>query len=138
MFFSTLLAYKDLVKTTMGFTPFHLIYNIEAILPIPCEIPMPASAIKLLRKTHILQQRLINLEHIESRMSRLTTKINEKKDSKSHQDVKFSHTFNEGDIVHVFLSQLGYQTRTCKLFPLERSIHIQMMPPQKQIRARFH
>ena len=34
--FSALWAYRTLVKTTTGFTPFQLVYGLEAILSIQC------------------------------------------------------------------------------------------------------
>jgi transposase InsO family protein len=37
--FSALWAYRTSVKTSIGFTPFQLVYGIEAILLIECEIP---------------------------------------------------------------------------------------------------
>jgi hypothetical protein len=39
MLFSSLWAYRTSVKSTTGFTPFQLVYGVEAILPIECEIP---------------------------------------------------------------------------------------------------
>jgi len=38
MLFSALWAYRTLVKTSTGFTPFQLVYDLEAMLPIECEI----------------------------------------------------------------------------------------------------
>ena len=37
--FSALWAYQTSVKNSTRFTPFHLVYGIEDILPIECEIP---------------------------------------------------------------------------------------------------
>ena len=34
--FSALWAYKSSVKTTIGFTPFQLVYGLEAVFPIQC------------------------------------------------------------------------------------------------------
>jgi hypothetical protein len=39
MLFSALWAYRTSVKSATGFTPFRLVYGMEAILPIECEIP---------------------------------------------------------------------------------------------------
>ena len=39
MLFSTLWAYRTFMKSATGFTPFQLVYGIEAILSIECEIP---------------------------------------------------------------------------------------------------
>jgi hypothetical protein len=51
MFFSTLWAYKTYVKSAMGFTPFQLVYGIEAILSIECETPSLKLAVELLPNT---------------------------------------------------------------------------------------
>jgi transposase InsO family protein len=37
MFFSVLWDYLMTIKTTTGFTPFHLIHGIEATLPVECK-----------------------------------------------------------------------------------------------------
>jgi hypothetical protein len=49
--FSTLWAYHTSVKTSTGFTPFQLVYGIEAVLPIECEIPSLKLKIELLPHT---------------------------------------------------------------------------------------
>jgi hypothetical protein len=51
MLFSSLRAYIMTVKTSTGFTPFHLIHGIEATLPIKCIIPTLRTAIELLPNT---------------------------------------------------------------------------------------
>ena len=37
--FSVIWAYRTTVKTSIGFTPFQLVYGLEVTLPIECEIP---------------------------------------------------------------------------------------------------
>jgi hypothetical protein len=39
MLFLTLWAYRTSVKSATGFMPFRLVYGMEAIPPIECEIP---------------------------------------------------------------------------------------------------
>ena len=51
MLFYTLWAYQTSAKTTTGFTPFQLIYGLETVLPIECEIPSLNISIKLLANT---------------------------------------------------------------------------------------
>ena len=48
MFFSTLWAYRTSAKTASGFTPLHLFYGEEVVLPIECEIPSLKLTIELL------------------------------------------------------------------------------------------
>eukprot|EP00253_Pinus_taeda_P024212 PITA_24212 len=51
MLFSALWAYRTSVKTSTGFTPFQLVYGLEAVLPIECEILSLQLAIELLPAT---------------------------------------------------------------------------------------
>ena len=48
MLFSALWAYRTSVKTSTGFTPFQLVYGLEAVFPIECEILSLKLAIELL------------------------------------------------------------------------------------------
>ena len=55
MLFSALWAYRTSVKSSTGFTPFRLVYGMEAILSIECEIPYLKLAVELLPKEeHLL------------------------------------------------------------------------------------
>jgi hypothetical protein len=49
--FSALWAYRTSAKTSTGFTPFQLVYGIEAVLPIECEIPSLKLKVELLPHT---------------------------------------------------------------------------------------
>jgi hypothetical protein len=51
MLFSALWAYRTSVKSATGFTPFQLVYGIEVVLSIECEIPSLKLAIELLPNT---------------------------------------------------------------------------------------
>ena len=51
MLFLALWAYRTLVKTSTGFTPFQLVYGLEVVLPIECEIPSLKLSIELLPAT---------------------------------------------------------------------------------------
>ena len=48
MLFSALWAYLTSVKTSTGFTPFQLVYSLEVVFPIECEILSLKLAIELL------------------------------------------------------------------------------------------
>jgi hypothetical protein len=65
MFFSALWAYRTAVKTTTGFTPFHLVHGVEATIPIMCEIPTVCTTIELLPDTTPIEQCLLNLESLD-------------------------------------------------------------------------
>eukprot|EP00253_Pinus_taeda_P030032 PITA_30032 len=64
MLFFALWAYRTLVKDATRFTPFQLIYGMEATLPIECEIPSLKLAIKLLPNTTPVEERLLYLERL--------------------------------------------------------------------------
>jgi len=46
--YSSLWAYQNSVKTATGFAPFQMIYVLEAVFPIECEIPSLKLVIELL------------------------------------------------------------------------------------------
>ena len=61
----TLWAYRTSVRNATGFTPFQLVYDMEAILPIQCEIPSLKLAIDLLPDTSKEEACLLNLIHLD-------------------------------------------------------------------------
>jgi len=65
MLFSALWAYRTSVKTSTGFTPFQLVYGLEAMLPIECEIPSLQMAIELLPTTSEEEKRLLYLAQLD-------------------------------------------------------------------------
>eukprot|EP00253_Pinus_taeda_P006729 PITA_06729 len=65
MLFSALWAYRTSVKTSTGFTPFQLVYGLEAVLPVKCEIPSLRMAIELLPATSEEERRLLYLAQLD-------------------------------------------------------------------------
>eukprot|EP00253_Pinus_taeda_P002720 PITA_02720 len=65
MLFSALWAYRTSVKDATGFTPFQLVYCLEATLPIECEIPSLKLAVKLLPNTTTVEERLVYLQRLD-------------------------------------------------------------------------
>ena len=61
MLFSMLWAYQTLVKTSTCFTSFQLVYGLEVVLPIECEIPSLQMAIELLPGTSKEEKHLLYL-----------------------------------------------------------------------------
>ena len=51
MLLSALWAYRTTIKTSTSFNPFHLVYGIEAMIPIEREIPNLHAAIEILDDT---------------------------------------------------------------------------------------
>src|SRR3984885_5703930 len=65
MLFSALWGYQTSVKTSTGFTPFQLVYGLEVVLPIECEIPSLRMAIELLPATSEEERRLLYLAQLD-------------------------------------------------------------------------
>ena len=63
--FSALWAYRTSVKTATGFTPFQLIYGLEVVLSIECEIPSLRLIVELLPHTIDEEQCLLYLAHLD-------------------------------------------------------------------------
>ena len=107
---SALWAYRTSVKTSTRFTPFHLVYGKEALLPIKVELP----AVKLLEKllghsSDAFKERLLHLEevqldqmssleHYEQMQDKALAKVNEKIKTKG---------IEQGDLVLRYIQQVG-------------------------------
>jgi hypothetical protein len=61
MLFLALWAYRTSIKSATGFTPFHLVYGVESILSIECEIPSLKLVVELLPNTSTEEERLLYL-----------------------------------------------------------------------------
>ena len=104
MLFPALWAYWTLVKTTTGFTLFQLVYSLEVIFQIECEIPSLKLAVQLLTETFVLEARLVELEQLdETRRDVVISNEAHKRCVKMQYD-KFIHPriFSEGDLVLVY------------------------------------
>lgn len=65
MLFSALWAYQTSVKTSTCFTPFQLVYGLEAVLPIECEISSLQLAIELLPATSQEEKHFLYLAQLD-------------------------------------------------------------------------
>ena len=74
--YSALWVYRTLVRNATGFTPFKLVYGLEAILPIQCKISLLKLAIDLLPDTSEEEGNILNLIHLDE-MHRETQLANE-------------------------------------------------------------
>jgi hypothetical protein len=61
MLFLALWAYWTFIKTATGFTNFRLVYGLEAILSIECEIPSLKLVVELLPNTYAEEECLLYL-----------------------------------------------------------------------------
>jgi hypothetical protein len=104
MLFSALWVYRTSVKSATGFTPFRLVYGVEAILPIECEIPSLNLAVELLPNTSVEEECLLYLMRLDETRHDATLVIEaQKKCFKALCDkhVK-AHVFSEGDLVLLY------------------------------------
>ena len=104
MLFSALWAYRTSVKTSTGFTPFQLVYGLEAVFPIECEIPLLQMAIELLPATSEEEKRLLYLAQLDENRRDATLAIEtHAKRMKAQYDRNVTpRNFSEGDLVLVY------------------------------------
>jgi len=104
MLFLALWAYRTSVKDATGFTPFQLVYGLEATLPIKCEIPSLKLAVELLPNTTPIEECLLYLEWLDEtrRLASLAIEV-QKKRVKTHFDHNVHpRSFVEGDLVLLY------------------------------------
>ena len=104
MLFSALWAYRTLIKNATGFTPFQLVYSLEATLPIECKIPSLRLAVELLPDTLLEEERLLYLERLDEtrRLAALVIEA-QKKRVKAHFDQTVSpRSFIKGNLVLLY------------------------------------
>jgi hypothetical protein len=63
--FFALWSYRTSVKTSTGFTHFQLVYGIEVVLPIECEIPSLKLKVELLPHTSEEEERFLYLSKLD-------------------------------------------------------------------------
>lgn len=89
-------AYRTLVRNATGFTPFQLVYGLEAILPIQCEILSLKLTIDLLLDTSDDEARLFNLVHLDEtrREAQLVKKAHKKRIKTQYDKNVLPHIFS--------------------------------------------
>eukprot|EP00253_Pinus_taeda_P005692 PITA_05692 len=104
MLFSSLWAYRTLVKDAMRFIPFQLVYGLEATLPIECEIPSLKLVIELLPSTIPVEECLLYLELLDEthRLASLAIEAQKKRVKTHFDDTVHPHSFVEGDLVLLY------------------------------------
>eukprot|EP00253_Pinus_taeda_P035900 PITA_35900 len=92
------------VKTTTSFTPFQLVYGLESLFPIECEISSLKLAIELLSETSSLEGHLIHLEHLDEqrRDTTIINKAHKKRIKTQYDKVVHPQVFSEGNLVLVY------------------------------------
>jgi hypothetical protein len=104
MLFSALWAYQTSVKSATGFTPFQLVYGLESILPIECEIPSLKLAIKLLPNTSTEEECLLYLMQLDEthRDANLVIEAQKKRVKAQYDKHVKPCIFSEGDLVLLY------------------------------------
>jgi hypothetical protein len=104
MLFSSLWAYRTSVKSAIGFTPFQLVYGIEAIPSIECEIPSLKLAVELLPNTSDEEERLLYLMQLDETNCDAALVIEtQKKRFKAQYDKHVKpRVFSKGDLVLLY------------------------------------
>ena len=63
--FSSLWDYRTSVKTMFGSTPFQLVYGLEVVLPIQCQIPSLKLVVELMPNTSTEEERFLYLTNLD-------------------------------------------------------------------------
>ena len=62
MLYPALWAYRTVVKTATGFSPYYLVHGVEFVLSVECKIPSLKLSIEILLDTSALEECLVHLE----------------------------------------------------------------------------
>ena len=102
--YSALWAYRTLVRNATGFASFQLVYGLEAVLPIQCEISSLKLAVNLLPETSEEEARFLELIQLDEtcRDSALAKEAHKKwVKAQFNKNVK-PWVFSEGDLVLLY------------------------------------
>ena len=104
MLYSALLAYWTSVKTTTSFSPFQLIYGLEEVLRIECQISSLKLAVQLLPDTSPLEAQLVYLENLNEkhRDAALANEAHKHKVKCQYDRSIRPRIFSGGDLVLVY------------------------------------
>ena len=99
--FSALWSYRTSVKTSVGFTPLQMVYGLEVVLPIECQIPYLKIAVELLLDTSTKEERFLYLTNLDEnrRDDALANEAHKKCIKAQYNKYVQLHVFNEGDMV---------------------------------------
>ena len=101
---SVLWAYRTAYKTSVGSTPFELVYGLNAVLPIEFLMPTLRTAATLHWDGHALSNRLLELQNLdETRLTAVHAMYVEKRRRKAWHDRDLRlQDFKEGDLVLLY------------------------------------
>jgi hypothetical protein len=94
------------VNTATGFSPFQLVYGMEAVFPIECQILSLKLEVQLLSDTSPLEEPLIYLDYLDEkhRDAALDNEAHKKKFKFQYDWSIHPQIFSEGDLVLVKIS----------------------------------
>ena len=89
------------VKFSTGFTPFQLVYGMEATLPIECEIPSLKLVMELYPNITIGEERFLYLNKLDETRhdSSLANEAHKQRMKVQYDRIVQPYSFNEGDLV---------------------------------------
>ena len=101
MLYPSLWAYRTVVKTAMGFSPYQLVHGVESILLVECKIPSLKLVVEILPDTSPLEERLVHLEQLDEQRRDALVALEVNKCCVKVQYDKYFHPrrFSEGDLV---------------------------------------
>ena len=104
IFYSSLWAYRTSVRNVTRFTPFQLVYCLEEILLIQCEISSLKLTIDLLPNTSLEEAHFLELIHLDEacREALLANKAHKKRIKAQYDRNVKPHIFSEGDLVLLY------------------------------------
>eukprot|EP00253_Pinus_taeda_P008709 PITA_08709 len=125
MLFSVLWAYRTSIKTSIGFTPFQLVYGLEAVFPIECEIPSLQIVVQLSPATSEEEKRLLYLAQLDEnrRNAALAVETHAKRIKAQYDQNVTPHNFSEGDLVLLY-DQANDKLGAAKFVPMWHGLYI--------------
>jgi hypothetical protein len=104
MLYLALWAYRTSVKTATSFSHFQLVYGLEAVFPIECQIPSLKLALQLSPNTSPLKERLVHIEQLneQRRDAALANEAHKNKVKCQYDRSVRPHIFSEGGLVLVY------------------------------------
>jgi hypothetical protein len=104
MLYSALWAYRTSVKIATSFSPFQLIYGLEVVFPIECQILSLKLAVQLLPDTSPLEEWLVYLEQLNEQHcdAALVNEAHKHKVKFQYDRSVHPQIFSKGDLVLVY------------------------------------
>jgi hypothetical protein len=128
MLYSTLWAYRKYVNTSTSFSPFQLVYGLEAVFPRECQILSLKLVVELFPDTSPLEECLLYLEKIDEKLcdESLANEAHKQRVKCQYDRYVRPWIFSEGDLVLVYDQDKGsprgrqVQTHVVQTFHCER------------------